>query len=131
MESYFKKTDSSTITVPMIAAMAVAPAGPAHVAEAPAGSTEVLAQLRQLAGAPELRLRVTGDQMVALIDVAKLFMGLNNNEAANAARRVLDAFPAVTSKCFICQFEGGRSAPRGGQFDSASPFGYRKYYWGQ
>jgi len=70
MESYIKKTDSSTITVPKIAAMAVAPAGPAHVAEASAGSTEVLAQLRQPAGAPELRLRVTGDQMVALIDVA-------------------------------------------------------------
>ena len=95
----------------MIAAMAVAPAGPAHVAEAPAGSTEVLAQLRQLAGRPDLRPRVTGDQMVALIDVAMLFMGVNNNEAANAARRVLDAFPAVTTKCFICQFEGARQRP--------------------
>jgi len=89
-------------------------AAASHAGGAAAASTEtseVLAQLRQLAGKPDLRLRVTDDRRVALIDVAKLFMGVNNNEAANAARRVLDAFPAVTSKCFICTFEGARQRP--------------------
>ncbi|NBW26162.1 MAG: hypothetical protein EBR89_12395, partial [Betaproteobacteria bacterium] len=74
-------------------------------------TSEVLAQLRQLAGKPDLRLRVTDDQMVALIDVATLFMGVTNDDASKAVRRVLEAFPAVRTRCPICQFKGARQRP--------------------
>ena len=54
----------------------------------------MLAQLRQPAGVPDLRLRVKTDQKIALIDMAMLL----NNDVAKAARRVLDAFPSIKSK---------------------------------
>ena len=82
----------------MIATMAVAPAGPAHVAEAPASPTEVLAQLRGLAGVPDLRLRVTDDRRVALIDVAMLFTGKTNKDAADAVKDAIQRHPEVSEK---------------------------------
>ena len=41
---------------------------------------------RELAGWPELRLRMTDDQRVALIDVAMLLMGRHNDAAGRSAR---------------------------------------------
>ena len=83
-------------------------------AASPAASTETseaLVQLKQLAGVCDLRLRVTGDRKVALIDVAMLFTGLDNNAAGHTVRRVLDAFPAVRTRCPICQFPGAGQRP--------------------
>jgi hypothetical protein len=67
-------------------------------ASSPAGESSgeaaaVLAQIRQLAGRPELRLRVTVDRRVALIDVAMLFTGLNNDAAGRAVRELQAAYP--------------------------------------
>jgi hypothetical protein len=80
------------------AAVGAAASQAGGAAAASTETSEVLAQLRQLAGEPELRLRVTDDQMVALIDVAKLFTGLARKFAAEVIRNLRARCPEVAEK---------------------------------
>ena len=52
------------------------------------------------------KLRITPKKELALIDVAMLFTGLDNNHAGFAVRRLLEQFPDVHSNIVNFKFPG-------------------------
>ena len=52
------------------------------------------------------RLRITPNKELALIDVAMIFTGLDNNQAGKAVRRLLEQFPDVQSNMMNFKFPG-------------------------
>jgi hypothetical protein len=69
--------------------------------------SDVSAQLSILLHRPvQFRLRITPDKELALIDVAMLFTGLDNNQAGLAVRRLLEQFPDVRSNRLNFKFPG-------------------------
>ena len=69
--------------------------------------SDVSAQLSILLHRPvQFRLRITPNKELALIDVAMLFTGLDNDQAGLAVRRLLEQFPNVQSNRLNFKFPG-------------------------
>ena len=69
--------------------------------------SDVGAQLSILLQRPvQFRLRITPNKEVALIDLAIIFTGIDNDNAGKAVRRLLEKFPDVRSNSPNFRFPG-------------------------
>jgi len=68
-------------------------------------------QMSALLGHPVITPRTTSDGRVALIDVARIFTGFNNNLASRAVQRVLEQYPEVTPSRSNFTFPGRGQRP--------------------